>query len=378
MKKLILLLSAMLYFFLQHSYAQNVGIGTTTPQAAFNVAEGRTVLFGLDSNGAGIKMMWMPSKGGAFRAGQTSPSGWANSAIGYGSFAVGYHSIASGEVSIAMGNGNAVGAFSTAINGFSSGLFSVAIGANTYSYSAYEIVFGRWNTIYTPASTTDWVGADRLFSIGNGTSAINRSDAFAVLKNGNIGIGLTAPLAKLHISGSLLVESAINFHSQGTHLEWNKDNGGGKTYLLNQKGLGSGGLVLGEVDGTNNVSPILTLSPNGNANLTGTLTQNSDERLKTNIHPLQTSLDNLEQLSGYTYNWKEATKDNEQQIGLLAQEVKKIYPQLVKQNAAGELSVNYIGLVPVLIESIKAQQKQIEQQNQRIEELDKRIKKIVQ
>jgi len=46
---------------------------------------------------------------------------------------------------------------------------------------------------------------------------------------------------------------------------------------------------------------------------------------------------------------------------LLAQEVKKVFPELVKENEKGELSVNYIGLIPVLIESIKEQQKQIDE-----------------
>jgi trimeric autotransporter adhesin len=99
----------------------------------------------------------------------------------------------------------------------------------------------------------------------------------------------------------------------------------------------------------------------GNAWLAGTLTQASDARLKKNIKILSPTLNNLSQLHGYTYDWINEQKDNEQQIGLLAQEVQKIYPQLVKQNSSGELSVNYSGLVPVLLEGIKEQQKQIDE-----------------
>ena len=56
-------------------------------------------------------------------------------------------------------------------------------------------------------------------------------------------------------------------------------------------------------------------------------------------------------------------KSNEaiDKIGLLAQEVQKVFPELVKQSAdeEGTLSVNYQGLIPVLINAIKEQQEQI-------------------
>lgn len=119
----------------------------------------------------------------------------------------------------------------------------------------------------------------------------------------------------------------------------------------------------------------------GNAWLQGTLTQASDARLKQNIKQLPSTLNKLEQMNGYTYNWINDQRDKEEQIGLLAQEVQKNYPQLVRQNDKGELSVNYSGLVPVLLEGIKEQQKQIEilkdqnaLQQQQIESILKKIK----
>jgi trimeric autotransporter adhesin len=104
---------------------------------------------------------------------------------------------------------------------------------------------------------------------------------------------------------------------------------------------------------------------NGNAWLQGTLTQNSDIRLKKNIVPLTLSLNKLTQLNGYTYNWISKDKDPNEQIGLIAQEVQKLYPQLVSdikgENGETTLGVNYTGLIPVMIESIKEQQKQIDE-----------------
>jgi len=54
-------------------------------------------------------------------------------------------------------------------------------------------------------------------------------------------------------------------HDQGAYLEWNKDASNGKTYLLNQKGGGGGGFVIGEVSSTNTISERLVIDGNGHA-----------------------------------------------------------------------------------------------------------------
>jgi hypothetical protein len=61
------------------------------------------------------------------------------------------------------------------------------------------------------------------------------------------------------------------------------------------------------------------------------------------------------------------------QIGIMAQEVKEVFPQLVKQDEkTQQLSVNYVALIPVLIESIKEQQKQIEELKVLVNQLQQR------
>ena len=122
--------------------------------------------------------------------------------------------------------------------------------------------------------------------------------------------------------------------------------------------------------------PDIGLKGDGNAILTGTLTQNSDARLKTNIHPLGNVLSRLTSLNGYSYKWKNEQLDQSTQIGLLAQEVENNFPELVKENDKGVKSVNYSGLIPVLIESIKEQQKMINQQNEMILELKKKVERL--
>lgn len=85
----------------------------------------------------------------------------------------------------------------------------------------------------------------------------------------------------------------------------------------------------------------------------------SDQRLKTNFSPLQNSLGKLSQLRGYHYDWiKKASAGL--QTGFIAQDVQKIFPELVETDNEGFLSVNYIGLIPHLLEAIKDLKNQVE------------------
>ncbi len=78
---------------------------------------------------------------------------------------------------------------------------------------------------------------------------------------------------------------------------------------------------------------------------------NSDRRLKENIVPLQNSLDSIRAMQGYTFNWKDTGRAD---IGVIAQEVEKVFPNLVHTDSkTGLKSVEYGNLVAPLIEAIK-------------------------
>ena len=82
----------------------------------------------------------------------------------------------------------------------------------------------------------------------------------------------------------------------------------------------------------------------------------SDERLKSNILSIENALDTVTQLRGTTFNKVGSDKIH---LGLIAQEVQKIIPELVHQGEDGYLGVAYGNVVALLIEAIKEQQKQI-------------------
>ncbi|AWV98777.1 tail fiber domain-containing protein [Arcticibacterium luteifluviistationis] len=105
----------------------------------------------------------------------------------------------------------------------------------------------------------------------------------------------------------------------------------------------------------------------------GTLTQNSDQRLKKDIVGLTNSANKIEKLNGYHYNWIAEDRDQALQTGLIAQEVKALFPELVSTNDEGYLSVNYIGLIPHLIEANKNKDADIKKQGELIEKLGERL-----
>ena len=88
----------------------------------------------------------------------------------------------------------------------------------------------------------------------------------------------------------------------------------------------------------------------------------SDKRLKDNIKLISTPLDKILKIGGYTFNWNEKQDMyNGQDIGVIAQEIEKVLPEVVEKRDNGYKAVKYEKIVPLLIESIKEQQKQIEE-----------------
>lgn len=83
----------------------------------------------------------------------------------------------------------------------------------------------------------------------------------------------------------------------------------------------------------------------------------SDARLKTNISTASDALAKILQLRGVSFNWKSTGKAD---VGLVAQEVEKVYPELVSTGADGIKAVEYGHLVGPLVEAIKAQQAEID------------------
>ena len=104
-------------------------------------------------------------------------------------------------------------------------------------------------------------------------------------------------------------------------------------------------------DGGSTITALtLDMSEAGAATFNNNVTAFSDERLKDNIETLENGLDKVEQLRGVTY-----TRDGKENIGVIAQEIEKILPEIVKtaDDEIGTKSVDYSRLTAVLIEAVK-------------------------
>jgi hypothetical protein len=98
----------------------------------------------------------------------------------------------------------------------------------------------------------------------------------------------------------------------------------------------------------------------------------SDARLKTNIRDLNYGLSSILNLHPVQYNWKEGI-DKDNKIGFLAQELRTVIPDVVVGDERKEnLAVNYIELIPVLVNAIKEQQKQIDDLTKKVKMLERK------
>lgn len=115
---------------------------------------------------------------------------------------------------------------------------------------------------------------------------------------------------------------------------------------FNSLGVGTAGsTTTGEIRATNDITAFYS----------------SDERLKENIVDLEGALDKVKAMRGVTFDWKELTEEERKTIhsheghdlGVIAQEVQAVYPELVHQRDHGYLSVDYVKLTAVLIQAVK-------------------------
>ena len=342
--------------------------------------EGGTVLFEGDhggtpddvvTGGKGTKMMWIPEKR-AFRAGEVSNTNhWSGTSIGLYSWAGGLNTIADKDFSfahgenckaqgagavamgrltqalntdaVALGYKTSAGATSsfavnheTAVEGSYGAAFNyktvsgeegatafgnqtqadakyaVAMGVGTRSSIYAGLVVGRYNTFPTSPINSWGGGTDKVFVVGNGTSGTSLNDAFYVQQNGDAYVD--------------------------------------KDLSINQN-----------------------LDINGNGWITGLPILTSDARFKENVSPVTNAVDLIGQLRGVNYDYIEDDQRNfpeGTQYGFIAQEIKEVLPSAVLKDDEGYYGVNYIAVIPLLVEAIKEQQTELNRMDALEQELN--------
>jgi hypothetical protein len=284
--------------------------------------------------------------------GSSTAMGAYTTASGNISTAMGIDTVASGEISIAMGIATAASGICSVAMGTettASGLVSTAMGWDTTASDNNSLVIGRYNLLgsIVTNSATEFSLENTAFVIGNGADADNRSDALTVLFDGTTTIAGDLSInsdKKVFFGNQSFIEGA----TEGTVLILNANNN-----------------ILFRPGGTTTVN----FEPNGDAIFNGDVKVTSDKRLKSNIISLGSTLAKLLQIDGKTYTMKK-DENKKQKIGVLAQDIEKVFPELVSESK-GVKSVNYQGLVPVLINALKEQDSKMKEQESRIERLEK-------
>ena len=98
----------------------------------------------------------------------------------------------------------------------------------------------------------------------------------------------------------------------------------------------------------------------------------SDERLKDNLEKIQQPIEKIQKISGYEFDWNDNQDIYEgHDIGVVAQEVEKVLPEIVETRENGYKAVKYEKMVALLIEGMKEQQEQIKELQEQVQELSK-------
>jgi hypothetical protein len=266
-------------------------------------------------------------------------------AIGDHSIALGYGAEASGNASIALGNSTVIGER------------SISLGEGIEVKAVDAIAIGKFNN-NSDSPGINPTTSDRIFQLGNGTTNAARSNAITVLRNGNVGIGnnVLQPEFLLDLGGRIRINH--NGETAGIHFDNSIHNPDG---FVGMKTDNEVGLYVN--DGWR------FWVNSSNAFVNGNVVNTSDSRLKKMITPVAKSLLSLTSLKGYHYYWKDEKQGGELQTGLIAQNVEQIFPELVITNKDGYKSVNYIGLIPHLIEAVK----ELDQRTAEVAELKKEL-----
>ena len=305
--------------------------------------------------------------------------GYIGTASGTGAVALGYTCTASGNYSIAEGyncTANQEAAVSIGDSSTASGKDAVALGHAAKALAESSVAIG-------PSSHSESIGSVAIGLMSNATAdytlsvgSFNEATGFDATA---IGHGCEATANSSFAFGDGCDASGIGSYAIGLNCEatardsyaigeyclakgsytaigkWNTGNQTGTSYAL----------IVGGGGGTSSRKDAMVIKNNGDTTIAGTLTQNSDQRLKTIVGEVP----DLSAIRAVRFQWNDNKyqHDNKEHIGYIAQEVEKVAPYLVEEDSEGYKTLDYIALLCAKVDYLERTVEKLEDRIKRLE-----------
>ena len=320
--------------------------------------------------------------------------GWSTTASDYSSTVIGqYNSSGSSATSagsfstsapaFVIGNGiNAIAksdAFKVMFNGDAYISSSLYLGGTAVTSTAAEINYVDGVTSNVQAQLDSKQATITGAATTIATSDLTVSRALTSNGSGKVEVSAVTSTELGYLDG---VTSAVQtqLDSKLSSSSTTFSNGIITTSLLTSNITLGGNVIIPDAGtiGSTSDTDAMTIAANGNTTfsqditVSGDVVVSSDARLKSNIVSLGSTLSRILLIDGKSYEMK-----GKQKIGVLAQDIKGVFPELVSEDANEMLAVNYQGLVPVLINALKEQESKFEKQQAEIEELKEMVNQLI-
>jgi hypothetical protein len=246
---------------------------------------------------------------------------------------------------------------------------SLGVTGSIFVLSGSIKIVGSGSTLFEITGSTG-----PLFSVSDSTST-----NLLQISSGSSDVFVITAIKNTIVSGALYVTSSI-YNTGITNTSYPNivtvDTASGKFAFISTSSFGGGSGTPGGATTTIQFNDAGAFSGSGNFTfnkttntvlLTGSLiatslTETSAERYKTDINPIGYQLDNINKLNPVSYKWKDQQRGKDPEIGFIAEEIAKVYPEFVKYDENGDTeSVNYGRLVSVLVKAIQELKTEIDE-----------------
>jgi hypothetical protein len=250
------------------------------------------------------------------------------------------------------GNANTVWSLSTA-DSLASSLFNINTSGNVGIDAVTPAAKLQIGTSISDTGTQK-VRIAQAYSANNVVDALHIDHAGAGVWADGVAISIGYKSSLYGSYTSRIVNYLNTATTTATRLQLQTQAGGGTTWNT--------GILIDDTGkvGVGTTGPTYALDVLGTIRATGDVIAYSDARVKDNVETITDALTKVKSLRGVSYT-RNDSEDKSTKIGIIAQEVLKVLPEVVQQDDKGKYSVAYGNMVGLLIEAIKEQQEQIEE-----------------